>query len=305
MEENTSTSESDVSDAACQLTLLDYSHTSDRTRAALYQPEAPAREWSGPDLSAGGAYQPDLSRALPRGTPARERNGADVRASGAWLTKARINSRIPRVRFGLVWPLAPFRAAIGEGSGGAFASRLCCWLVALLVCLACLVPAARAQDALKRVKDSGRLVYGSDEEGGGPYVYPDPKSPRDVTGFEVELMARLASGLGVKAVFSHAQWDKLLQVLASGRIDAVVNGYEWTEMRARDYLATRPYYVYELELLARRGGPLRSGLTSSGPNPRAVAGAWGCSSTRPPTLLPAATAGPPSTWSGSTARPTR
>ena len=47
-------------------------------------------------------------------------------------------------------------------------------------------------------------------------------------------------------------------MLDRGEVDAVVNGYELTEARARDYLATRPYYVYQLQLMARRGGPVRS-----------------------------------------------
>ena len=111
---------------------------------------------------------------------------------------------------------------------------------------------------LERIRHSGRLRYGSDMEGGGPYAYPDPRSPREVTGFEVELMARLAKDLGVTAEFSQGQWDKLLQVLDAGRIDLVCNGYEWTETRARDYLATRPYYVYQLQLMARRGSAIRS-----------------------------------------------
>ncbi len=55
-------------------------------------------------------------------------------------------------------------------------------------------------DALERIRSSGRLRYGSDMEGGGPYAYPDPSSPRDVTGFEVELMARLAQDLGLGRV---------------------------------------------------------------------------------------------------------
>src|SRR4051794_9844142 len=45
-----------------------------------------------------------------------------------------------------------------------------------------------AADTLDRVRATGRLVYGSDKEGGGPYAYPDPGAPRAVTGFEVELM---------------------------------------------------------------------------------------------------------------------
>jgi polar amino acid transport system substrate-binding protein len=130
------------------------------------------------------------------------------------------------------------------------------------------IPHAPARgDTLERVRSSGRLVYGSDMEGGGPYAYPDPRSPREVTGFEVELMNRLAADLGAAPVFSQGQWDKLLQVLDSGRIDLVVNGYEWTQPRARDYLATRPYYVYQLQLMVHRGSPIRSWADLKQPRP--------------------------------------
>ena len=100
---------------------------------------------------------------------------------------------------------------------------------------------------------SGRLVYGCDKEGGGPYAYPDPNAPATVTGFEVELLDDIADRLGVRAEFSQGQWDTLLQNLATGRVDVVVNGYEWTPHRARDYLFTRPYYVYQLQLMAPVG----------------------------------------------------
>jgi polar amino acid transport system substrate-binding protein len=111
---------------------------------------------------------------------------------------------------------------------------------------------------LERVRRSGQLLYGSDMEGGGPYAYPDPKSERGVTGFEVELMSLLGKELRVKPVYSQGQWDKLLQVLGTGRIDLVINGYEWTQAHGRDYLATRPYYVYQLQLMTQRGGRIRS-----------------------------------------------
>src|SRR5262249_5559665 len=84
---------------------------------------------------------------------------------------------------------------------------------------------------------------------------------------EVELMARLARDLGAVPVFSQGPWDKLLQVLDSGRIDLVINGYEWTEARARDYLATRPYYVYQLQLMVRRGSPVRGWTDLRRPRP--------------------------------------
>ena len=78
-----------------------------------------------------------------------------------------------------------------------------------------------------------------------------------MTGFEVELMAELGKEVGARPEFSQGQWDKLLQVLDSGRIDAVINGYEWSERRASDYLATRPYYVYQLQLMVRRDSQIK------------------------------------------------
>jgi len=134
-------------------------------------------------------------------------------------------------------------------------------LVALTACsilTATSCAPAPEPDTLAQVRRAGRFVYGCDKEGGGPYAYPDPADPRGVTGFEVELMARLAKGLDVEPAFAQGQWDQLLNVLDGRRVDAVVNGYELTDRRARDYLATRPYYVFQLQLLAWRGGAVRS-----------------------------------------------
>jgi len=148
-------------------------------------------------------------------------------------------------------------------------SLLAVCLSVLIVLFGPLSHSVARDDSLERVRSSGRLLYGSDMEGGGPYAYPDPdpRSPRDVTGFEVELMARLAKDLGVAPVFSQGPWDKLLQVLDSGRIDLVINGYELTERRAQDYLATRPYYVYQLQLIVRRGSPIRAWADLKHPGP--------------------------------------
>src|SRR5262245_58530495 len=59
-------------------------------------------------------------------------------------------------------------------------------------------PQAKA-DALDDVRARGSLRYGSDMEGGGPYAFPDPSRPRDVTGFEVEMMRLLARDLEATA----------------------------------------------------------------------------------------------------------
>src|SRR5262249_29190325 len=53
-------------------------------------------------------------------------------------------------------------------------------------------------------------------------------------------------------------WDTLLPVLATGRVDLVVNGYELNRARTARFSATRPYYVFQLQVMAPRGGPIRS-----------------------------------------------
>ncbi len=137
------------------------------------------------------------------------------------------------------------------------AARTLVCLILIATAATLVVPRAGADDSLERVRRAGRLVYAGDMEGGGPYAYPEPEAPGGVAGFEVDLMKRLAREIGVEPVYSQGQWDKLLPLLESGRVDAVVNGYEWTDQRARDHLATRPYYVYQLQLIVCRGSPVR------------------------------------------------
>ncbi len=113
-------------------------------------------------------------------------------------------------------------------------------------------------DALDDVRKTGRLVYGSDEEGGAPYIYLNRTAPPKLVGFEVELMERIGRSMNVKAVFSQGLWENLLPVLDRGEVHVVANGYELTERRVRDFLPTRPYYVYQLQLMTRPDGLARS-----------------------------------------------
>jgi polar amino acid transport system substrate-binding protein len=66
----------------------------------------------------------------------------------------------------------------------------------------------------------------------------------------------LAAELGVKAKFQQGDWLQL-PLLLNGTIDVVLNGYESTPARQAEYLCTRPYYVYGLQLLVRRDSPIR------------------------------------------------
>ncbi|RUL83095.1 ABC transporter substrate-binding protein/permease [Tautonia sociabilis] len=126
---------------------------------------------------------------------------------------------------------------------------------------------APAQNTLDRIRTTGLLSYGCDLEGGGPYAYLDPDRPGRLVGFEVELMDALAARLGAEARLSQGQWDQLLNVLDTGKIDVVVNGYELTPSRARTYLASRPYYIFQLQVMVRKGSPIRSWEDLKQPRP--------------------------------------
>ena len=160
-------------------------------------------------------------------------------------------------------------------------------------------------DGLERVRKSGKLLYGSDMEGGGPYAYPDPKSPRDVTGFEVELMALLGQELATKPEFSQGQWDKLLQVLSSGRLDAVINGYEWTETAPASLRQPAPTTFTSSSSWFPGRARSGRGPTSSSRDPTGERGPSVFWSARREIPSRSSRAGRTSGWSGSTAPPTR
>ncbi|WP_205678786.1 ABC transporter permease subunit [Aquisphaera insulae] len=164
-------------------------------------------------------------------------------------------------------PTAPHGSARPLPHTSAVRSRGTVLAVAIAALISWFAVAPAHGDELSRVKSAGVLRYGSDMEGGGPYAFPDPRNPREVTGFEVELMRLLCAELGVDPAFTQGQWDKLLQVLSTGRLDAVVNGYEWSEVRSREYAATRPYYVFQLQLIAPKGSAIRSWEDLKRPRP--------------------------------------
>lgn len=125
---------------------------------------------------------------------------------------------------------------------------------ALLAFLSIPITPAHA-DKLDDIRHRGVLVWGADQEGGGPFVYPDPTDPDRIVGFEVDLAELLAKQLGVQAEFKQADWNTLPEFLRSGVVDVILNGYEWTAERAAFMRATAPYYIYELQLLARADDP--------------------------------------------------
>jgi polar amino acid transport system substrate-binding protein len=111
--------------------------------------------------------------------------------------------------------------------------------------------------ALSRADDPPPLRWGTDPTGGAPYVYK-PKGGADAyVGFEVELADYLAKKLGRTSHLVDGTWKTLPELLDKPRegdkgIDIVLNGYELRPDLVARYAVTRPYYVYRLQLIARK-----------------------------------------------------
>jgi polar amino acid transport system substrate-binding protein len=118
-----------------------------------------------------------------------------------------------------------------------------------------LAPTARA-DRLDEIKQRGELVWGGDESGGAPYVFKKEEDGK-YYGFEVDIADEIAKELGVKARFQQGEWVQLPAMLDKGDIDLALNGIELTQDRQENYLCTRPYYVYGLQLLVRQDSSIQ------------------------------------------------
>ena len=127
--------------------------------------------------------------------------------------------------------------------------------IALAVALG-LCPAAHARDTLADAKARGSLIWGADQEGGAPFIYPSEQDQETLVGFEVEMAEALSKHLGVPVTFQQSQWDALPSMLEADKVDLVMNGYEWMPDRVAAMETSIPYYVYALQLMVLQDGPI-------------------------------------------------
>jgi polar amino acid transport system substrate-binding protein len=120
--------------------------------------------------------------------------------------------------------------------------RLVYWLV--LVVLGVATRQASAQAPLR---------WGADEEGGAPYIFRDPDKPGQYKGFEVDLIHAIEGELHRPIEFCHQEFKSLLQGLKTRDIDVALNGVEMLPERMAEVRFSRPYYVYQLQLVVRKG----------------------------------------------------
>ncbi len=96
------------------------------------------------------------------------------------------------------------------------------------------------------------LRWAADSEGGAPFIFPDPKDPERLIGFEAELVDALAAAMKRAPAFVQNQWDGLVPGLRIDNYDIIVNGLEITPEREEEINFSIPYYVTFEQLTVRK-----------------------------------------------------
>ena len=92
------------------------------------------------------------------------------------------------------------------------------------------------------------LRWGGDAEGGAPFVEADPAKVR---GFDVEIAAVLAKGLGRRPQFVQVAYQTIDQSVARGDFEIGMSGVEDAPSRRAALAVTRPYFEFKEVLTVR------------------------------------------------------
>ena len=116
-------------------------------------------------------------------------------------------------------------------------------LLRLTATVAALAAVSAGAYALTRAQPAGprpELRWGGDAEGGAPFVEADPNDPSRLEGFDVEIAAEIARGLGRTPRFVQVAWESIDQSAARGDFDIGMSGVEDTPGRRARYADDDP-----------------------------------------------------------------
>ncbi len=103
-------------------------------------------------------------------------------------------------------------------------------------------------------QDEKPLQWAADEDGGVPYIFVNKADGLSV-GFEVDIVEALAKHLGQPIEHKSYAFDSLVSGVERADFDFAMNGLEITPDRQKRVRFTRPYYIYQLQLVARENDP--------------------------------------------------
>ena len=156
--------------------------------------------------------------------------------------------------FALLLALCLLLAACGQSSPSASGSDL----------------KTESKDLLARIQERGTIIVATEGDW-SPWTYHDDSDA--LTGFDVELAALIAEGLGVEVEYAETDWDSILAGVEVGRYDIACNGVDWTEERAEKYTFSSPYLYMQEVLVVREDNEdihaiedLNGRVTANSPN---------------------------------------
>ena len=121
-------------------------------------------------------------------------------------------------------------------------------LTALLLIAAASLALAEEPDTLAKIREKGTLTIAM-EGVWQPWTYHDETGA--LTGFDVEVGALVAEGLGVKPEYVETDWSAILAGVDSGRFDMACNGVGYTEERQKSYTFSSVYVYTQMVLVVR------------------------------------------------------
>ena len=95
------------------------------------------------------------------------------------------------------------------------------------------------------------LRWAGDPEGGAPFVEADPSHPDTVVGFDVDVAALLARGLGRRSEFLNITFASIDQSIVRGDAEIGLSGIEDTPARRATLSVTIPYFEFREVLSVR------------------------------------------------------
>jgi len=119
-------------------------------------------------------------------------------------------------------------------------------VAAIVACLFVARPGAQAE-----------FRFGGDAEGGAPFMEADPNDTSRVVGFEVDIAALLAAGLGRTPRFVQVGFASLDPAVERGDFDIGLSGIEDNPARRARLSVTVPYYEFREVLTVRRADAAR------------------------------------------------
>ncbi len=140
----------------------------------------------------------------------------------------------------------------------------------MLLCSFSFACAEGEKDLLARIRERGTLIIAT-EGNWSPWTYHDENDV--LTGFDIEIGALIAKGLGVEPQYMETDWASILAGVDTGRFDIACNGVDYTEERAEKYSFSDPYVYTEIVLAVKAGNEaiktfedLKGRTTSNSPN---------------------------------------